>query len=117
MDKVDDIIIIMGKGRDSNSYIIGETLIDPGSGENIDYLKDEINAAGLEMTDIKKIVNTHCHFDHMGADKQLQDEYEAVVEARQFDNLLKKQVTDSKGKGCRCNGSSIIRNGSTRPGH
>ena len=75
MDKVDDIIIIMGKGRDSNSYIIGETLIDPGSGENIDYLKDEIKAAGLEMTDIKKIVNTHCHFDHMGADKQLQDEY------------------------------------------
>ena len=75
MDKVDDIIIIMGKGRDSNSYIIGETLIDPGSGENIDYLKDEIRAAGLEMTDIKKIVNTHCHYDHIGADKQLQDEY------------------------------------------
>jgi len=75
MDKVDDIIIIMGKGRDSNTYIIGETLIDPGSGENIDYLKEEIKAAGLEMTDIKRIVNTHCHFDHMGADKQLQDEY------------------------------------------
>ncbi|MBE6485878.1 MAG: MBL fold metallo-hydrolase [Methanosphaera stadtmanae] len=75
MDKVDDIIIIMGKGRDSNTYIIGETLIDPGSGENIDYLKEEIKAAGLEMTDIKRIVNTHCHFDHMGADKQLQEEY------------------------------------------
>ena len=75
MDKVDDIIIIMGKGRDSNSYIIGETLIDPGSGENIDYLKEEIKAAGLEMTDIKQIVNTHCHYDHIGADKQLQDEY------------------------------------------
>jgi glyoxylase-like metal-dependent hydrolase (beta-lactamase superfamily II) len=50
-------------------------LIDPGSGENIEYLKEEIKAAGLEMTDIKRIVNTHCHFDHMGADKQLQDEY------------------------------------------
>lgn len=75
MDKVDDIIVIMGKGRDSNAYIIGDALIDPGSGENIDYLKDEIKAAGLEMTDIKKIVNTHCHFDHIGADKQLQDEY------------------------------------------
>lgn len=75
MDKVDDIIIIMGKGRDSNTYIIGDALIDPGSGENINYLKDEIKEAGLEMTDIKKIINTHCHFDHMGADKQLQDEY------------------------------------------
>lgn len=75
MDKVDDIIIIMGKGRDSNAYIIGETLIDPGSGENIDYLKEQIREAGLEMTDIKRIVNTHCHYDHIGADKQLQDEY------------------------------------------
>lgn len=75
MDKVDDIIIIMGKGRDANTYIIGDALIDPGSGENIDYLKEQIKEAGLEMTDIKKIINTHCHFDHMGADKQLQDEY------------------------------------------
>ncbi|MBR0471847.1 MAG: MBL fold metallo-hydrolase [Methanosphaera sp.] len=75
MDKVDDIIIIMGKGRDSNTYIIGDTLIDPGSGENIEYLKNEISQAGLAMTDIKKIVATHCHFDHIGACKQLQDEY------------------------------------------
>ncbi|RAP46218.1 MAG: MBL fold metallo-hydrolase [Methanosphaera sp. rholeuAM74] len=75
MDKVDDIIIILGRGRDSNAYVIGDTLIDPGSGEDIDYLKQSIKDAGLEMTDIKRIVNTHCHFDHMGADKQLQDEY------------------------------------------
>jgi hypoxanthine phosphoribosyltransferase len=45
MDKVDDTIIIMGKGRDSNTYIIGETIIDPGSGLNMDYLKDEIKSA------------------------------------------------------------------------
>lgn len=75
MDKVDDVIVIMGKGRDSNSYIIGDVLIDPGSGEHLDYLKDEIKSAGLEMTAIKKIINTHCHFDHMGADKALQEEY------------------------------------------
>lgn len=75
MEKVDDIIIIMGKGRDSNTYIIGDTLIDPGSGEHIEYLEEEIRNAGLRMTDIKKIVNTHCHYDHMGADKYLQDKY------------------------------------------
>ena len=75
MDKIDDIIVIMGKGRDSNTYIIDDVMIDPGSGENIEYLKEEIKSAGLEMTDIKKIVKTHCHFDHMGADKHLQDEY------------------------------------------
>ena len=65
MDKVDDIIIILGRGRSSNTYLIGDTLIDPGSADNVEYLKKEIEGAGLEMTDIKKIVNTHGHFDHM----------------------------------------------------
>ena len=37
MEKVDDITIILGRGRDSNSYIIGDVLIDPGSGFDIDY--------------------------------------------------------------------------------
>lgn len=75
MDKVEDIRIIMGIGRDSNTYIIGDTIIDPGSGQNLEYLKEEIESSGLKMTDINRIVNTHCHFDHMGADKALQDEY------------------------------------------
>jgi glyoxylase-like metal-dependent hydrolase (beta-lactamase superfamily II) len=94
MDKVDDIIIIMGEGRDSNTYIIGETIIDPGSGLNMDYLKDEIKSAGLEMSDIKQIVNTHCHFDHMGADKQLQDEYGYDIYMHPLDlkTVLEKDV-------------------------
>ena len=75
VEKVDDITIIMGRGRDSNSYIIGDVLIDPGSGTDLDYLKESVAEAGISMDDINKIVNTHCHFDHMGADKQLQDEY------------------------------------------
>lgn len=91
MDKVDDIIIIMGIGRDSNAYVIGETLVDPGSGEHLEYLKEEIRAAGLEMTDIKRIVNTHCHFDHMGADKQLQDEYGYEIYMHPLDLQTVKQ--------------------------
>lgn len=75
MEKVDDITIILGKERDSNSYIIGDTLIDPGSGLNNKYLIDSIEESGIKMDDINKIVNTHCHFDHMGADKYLQDTY------------------------------------------
>lgn len=92
MEKVDDITIIMGRGRDSNSYIIGDVLIDPGSGLDIDYLKAQIKEAGLEMEDIKKIVNTHCHYDHMGADKQLQDEYGYEI----YMHPLDKQSVDQK---------------------
>lgn len=75
MEKVDDIIIILGRQRDSNCYIIGDTIIDPGSGLDLDYLKQSVADAGMAMDDLNTIVNTHCHFDHMGADKQLQDEY------------------------------------------
>lgn len=75
VDKLEDITVIMGRGRDSNSYVIGDVLIDPGSGTDVDYLKASVEEAGIRMDDINKIVNTHCHFDHMGADKQLQDEY------------------------------------------
>ena len=92
MEKVDEIIVIMGKGRDSNTYIIEDTIIDPGSGENIEYLKEAIKESGLEMTDIKKIINTHCHYDHMGADKQLQDEYGYEI----YMHPLDKKMVDQK---------------------
>ena len=92
MEKVDEIIVIMGKGRDSNTYIIEDTIIDPGSGENIEYLKEAIKESGLEMTEIKKIINTHCHYDHMGADKQLQDEYGYEI----YMHPLDKKMVDQK---------------------
>ena len=75
MEKVENIGIILGKQRDSNAYIIDDILIDPGSGENINYLVESIEDSGMSMDDINKIVNTHCHFDHIGADKYLQDTY------------------------------------------
>ena len=92
MEKVDEIIVIMGKRRDSNTYIIEDTIIDPGSGENVEYLKEAIKESGLEMTDIKKIINTHCHYDHMGADKQLQDEYGYEI----YMHPLDKKMVDQK---------------------
>ncbi len=75
MEKVDNINIILGRERDSNTYLIDDILVDPGSGEHIDYVISSIEDAGISMDDINKIVNTHCHFDHMGADKYLQDKY------------------------------------------
>ena len=75
MEQVDEITIILGKERDSNTYIIGDAIIDPGSGQHMDYLLSSIEEASISMDDINKIVNTHCHFDHMGADKYLQDTY------------------------------------------
>ncbi len=92
MDKVDDIIVILGKEADSNCYIFDDVIVDPGSGLNIDYLLDSIKEADIDMKDINKIVNTHCHYDHIGADKYLQDEYGLDIYMHELD----KKIVESK---------------------
>lgn len=58
----------------TNCYIVGceETkegaIIDPGG--NGDYILSEVRMLGLE---IKYVVNTHCHFDHMLANKEVME--------------------------------------------
>lgn len=65
-----DIIFIEGRGADSNCYVInGNTLVDTGTGENTDYIYSKLREHGIEPEDIELIVNTHCHYDHVGGNK------------------------------------------------
>jgi glyoxylase-like metal-dependent hydrolase (beta-lactamase superfamily II) len=41
-------------------------LVDTGAGENKDYLFSKLRENGVEPEDIELVVNTHCHFDHIG---------------------------------------------------
>ena len=69
MKVLDELYFIEGRLYDSNCYIIGDkalTLIDTGSGMNIKYIRDSIKKDGLDPNNIKKIILTHCHFDHSG---------------------------------------------------
>ncbi|MCL2687062.1 MAG: MBL fold metallo-hydrolase [Methanobrevibacter sp.] len=66
MEKIKDIIFIEGFGADSNCYLIDNILIDTGTGMNKDYLPLKIKESGLNIDDIEMIVNTHCHYDHVG---------------------------------------------------
>ena len=62
-----DIIFILGYNFDSNYYLInGNTLVDTGAGINKDYLFSKLRENGVEPDDIELIINTHCHFDHIG---------------------------------------------------
>jgi len=45
-------------------YILGDTIVDTGTGMNPDALLARMRGAGVNPSDIKHIVNTHCHFDH-----------------------------------------------------
>ncbi len=66
MEKINDVAFIEGKGYDSNIYVAGDIIIDTGTGENKKYVFSEILKAGINPADISTILNTHCHFDHVG---------------------------------------------------
>ncbi len=69
MEKIDDIIMIEGKGYDSNIYIFQDVIVDTGTGDNIRYIKDSIKEAGKSIEDLSLIVNTHNHYDHIGGNR------------------------------------------------
>lgn len=64
-----DIIAVEGTLFDSNMYILGDTIVDTGTGMNPDALLSRMRGAGVNPSDIKHIVNTHCHFDHTGGNR------------------------------------------------
>jgi len=63
---------IGGLGFDSNIYLIIDevvTLIDAGTGMNFKTVTRNMGNFGLKPSDIKLLINTHCHFDHAGGDR------------------------------------------------
>ena len=75
MEKINNVYCIEGLMADSNSYLIDNTdadseydyiLVDAGTGETEGYLYSKLDEIGLKPSDIDLIVNTHCHFDHVG---------------------------------------------------
>lgn len=66
MEQINDVFFIEGYGFDSNVYVVEDILIDTGSGVNKNYLYSEIKKTGINPEDIATIVNTHCHYDHVG---------------------------------------------------
>jgi glyoxylase-like metal-dependent hydrolase (beta-lactamase superfamily II) len=57
----------LGFNYDSNCYLINKNiLVDTGAGQNKDYLFSKLRENGVEPEDIELVVNTHCHFDHIG---------------------------------------------------
>ena len=75
MEKINNVYCIEGVMADSNSYLIDNTdsdseynyiLVDTGTGQSNFNLFSSIREIGIEPEDIDLIVNTHCHFDHVG---------------------------------------------------
>ncbi len=77
---------LRGKSRGSHSYVIrgtrGNMLIDSGLDSNYSDLKTSLHNIGMKVRDIDVVVNTHEHFDHIGANRYFQEH--AVIAAHRF---------------------------------
>ncbi len=63
---------IGGAGFDSNIYLILDdviALVDAGTGMNFGSVRRNLAKFGLKPSDVELVINTHCHFDHAGGDR------------------------------------------------
>ena len=81
MKKVSDgIFFIQGQDEfmpDSHAYIIGDpashdlTMVDAGLAGKGSYKLQAIKKLGIDQADIKRIIMTHTHFDHIGCLREI----------------------------------------------
>ncbi len=73
MQVYNGIELLGGVGPDCNVYLVdGELLVDAGTGSYFGDMKKEIEGL-CDPKNIKLLVNTHCHFDHIGGNKKFRD--------------------------------------------
>jgi hydroxyacylglutathione hydrolase len=83
---------------DSHTYVVGHpsskdlSLIDPGVTGKGDYKIGSIKGMGIELSDIKRVIMTHTHFDHIGCLSEIRKkipEAELWIHALEADPLEK----------------------------
>jgi hydroxyacylglutathione hydrolase len=77
MPKISDgVYFIPGQDEmipDSHTYVLGNisskdlSLIDPGLAGKGKYKMESIKKMGLELKEIKRVIVTHTHFDHIAS--------------------------------------------------
>ena len=89
---IKDIYIIGGPditdGRDGCIYLInlGELiLIDTGAGWSVDKIINNIKKLGLSSKDLKKVILTHCHIDHIGGVPKIKERFGCKIYIHKLD--------------------------------
>ncbi len=88
----DGIFIVGGPeitdGRDGCVYLLnlGELLlIDSGAGWSVDKIIKNVERFGFEAKNIKKILLTHCHIDHIGGAPQIRERFGSRILIHKLD--------------------------------
>ena len=79
--KIGDVGVIQLSDTDSNIYIVGNTVIDAGTGFNFNRLMSIFSAIRKDMGSIEWVINTHGHFDHIGGNGYFLNAKVAIHEA------------------------------------
>jgi glyoxylase-like metal-dependent hydrolase (beta-lactamase superfamily II) len=88
------IELLGGMEPDCNVYLIdGELIVDAGTGNYFGDMKKEIEGL-CDVKNIQLLVNTHCHFDHVGGDKKFRDWLKLQIAVHSAD---KKSVETGQG--------------------
>lgn len=77
MELQPNIFLLWGEDSGSHSYLIKgdykNVLIDSGLDKNFSKLQRVLLSLGIKVRDIDIVINTHEHFDHIGANRYFQD--------------------------------------------
>ncbi len=89
---IEDIYIVGGPditdNRDSCIYVIDLeeiVMIDSGEGHSVNKIINNINMLGLNPENIKNIILTHCHIDHIGGAPELRKRFGAKIYIHKLD--------------------------------
>lgn len=75
--------------EDAAIYLINfdghAVLVDVGCGDAQDQLLTNIQACGVNLSQIEYILITHCHYDHTGGAKALKDRLNCQIVAHELE--------------------------------
>jgi glyoxylase-like metal-dependent hydrolase (beta-lactamase superfamily II) len=83
--------------RDCAVYLLdlGDlVLIDAGAGPSYDKIVRNIERLGLKPAQVKAVILTHCHIDHVGGAPQFRDDFGAQIIMHQLDAEAVEQGND-----------------------
>jgi len=64
--KIGDVVLIKLSDSDSNIYVVGNAVIDTGTGFNFVRLMSMMGIMKKDLNSFEWVINTHGHFDHVG---------------------------------------------------
>ncbi len=75
--------VFLGRGTDVNWYLVRDggdvTLIDSGYPGDVQRVEESVRAIGRRPEDVRAVLLTHAHVDHIGAASHFADRYGAAV--------------------------------------